>query len=378
MTLRLPIFTYISVLGLVLVWFDSALSQTLFSENWDDGQASVRWSTPIEVQENSGINFDGNANYAFDYGLLGIPSAPNSSSSTTRGLFLESNISEQTLGDEGESIGVLPLNFTMPATNYSVRADLYLFNNLGNGATEYATLGVHHQGSNNIPHRFGVNAGDGIAWQIDSDGGSLTDLFRYESSASSAESEISLGEWEDILDGTIPNVPTGTASVLGIQNQWVELEIRSVAGHITFMINGHLIDSYDNSVGDFDAGTILLAHSDPFNSVNLDNGAGFSNGSIYDNVVVTMMSQGLVGDYNGDSFVNAADYTVWRDSLGENVTAGSGADGSGDGIINQADYNTWTEHYAETDSVSQSSTVPEPTSGLMAGLLLSFLPTRLR
>lgn len=366
--------------GLAVVVSDSALAQTLFSENWDDGQASVRWSAPIELKENAGINFDGNANYAFDYGLLGIPSAPNSVSSTTTGLFLEANTSEQTAADEGESIGVLPLGFPLPTTDYAIRADLYLFNNQDLGSTEYATLGTHHQGTNNLPHRFSLNSGDGLAWQFDSDGLSVTDLFRYESVVGLSSSENSLGGWEDIPNGSISNVPTGDATNLGIQNQWVEIEISSIAGIIEFSINGFVIDSYDNTAEDFDAGTLLLAHSDPFNSVSLDNAAGFSNGSIFDNVIVTAISDSLAGDYNQDSVVDAADYTLWRDSFGASVSIGTGADGNGDGIIDSGDYAVWLNHYGESipKSTSFSQSVPEPTGLLLMISLSSLLTLRLR
>jgi Dockerin type I domain/Planctomycete extracellular len=54
----------------------------------------------------------------------------------------------------------------------------------------------------------------------------------------------------------------------------------------------------------------------------------------------------LLGDYNEDHTVNAADYTVWRNSLGQTgVTPFSGADGDGDGQITQADYSVWKNHF---------------------------------
>lgn len=79
----------------------------------------------------------------------------------------------------------------------------------------------------------------------------------------------------------------------------------------------------------------------------------------------------LPGDYNLDDVVDAADYTVWRDTLGS-LTA-LAADGSGNDIVDAADYGVWLDHFGEsiagltgeasalgapTDSVS----VPEPAS----------------
>ena len=44
----------------------------------------------------------------------------------------------------------------------------------------------------------------------------------------------------------------------------------------------------------------------------------------------------VAGDYNGDGFVNSADYAYWRGTVGSiNSLA---ADGNNDGIVNAADY----------------------------------------
>jgi hypothetical protein len=57
----------------------------------------------------------------------------------------------------------------------------------------------------------------------------------------------------------------------------------------------------------------------------------------------------LVGDYNQDHVVDAADYTVWRDSLGQmGLAPYSGADGDGDGTVDSDDYLVWKTHFGET------------------------------
>lgn len=61
----------------------------------------------------------------------------------------------------------------------------------------------------------------------------------------------------------------------------------------------------------------------------------------------------LQGDYNDDGLVNAADYTVWRDSL--NSDSDPSADGNGDRLVDQADLALWKGNYGATatpDSVS--------------------------
>jgi hypothetical protein len=64
----------------------------------------------------------------------------------------------------------------------------------------------------------------------------------------------------------------------------------------------------------------------------------------------------LLGDYNLNGVVDAADYVVWRKTLGgTNVSAYSGADGDGDTTIDQDDYVVWRTHFGQT--------LPPPGSG---------------
>jgi mannan endo-1,4-beta-mannosidase len=78
----------------------------------------------------------------------------------------------------------------------------------------------------------------------------------------------------------------------------------------------------------------------------------------------------LPGDYNTDGSVDAADYTVWRDSLGQSG-AGLPADGDGDGVIGDGDYAVWRLYFGQTASGLGSSPVPEPSSvGLLSLALL--------
>jgi microcystin-dependent protein len=83
-----------------------------------------------------------------------------------------------------------------------------------------------------------------------------------------------------------------------------------------------------------------------------------------------------VGDYNRNGIVDAADYTVWRNSVG---TANLAADGNGDEVIDGLDLAVWKMHYGETSSAgsgqasADAPAVPEPTTGVLwlAGWLYS-------
>jgi hypothetical protein len=79
------------------------------------------------------------------------------------------------------------------------------------------------------------------------------------------------------------------------------------------------------------------------------------------------------GDYNEDGAVDTADYVVWRETLGQAVTAWDGADGTGDGMVTQADYDAWRLNFGKTipnlsGSGSSLAEVPEP--GAVGFLLL--------
>lgn len=79
---------------------------------------------------------------------------------------------------------------------------------------------------------------------------------------------------------------------------------------------------------------------------------------------------GLVGDYNGNGVVDAADYTIWRDTLGDTVASGTGADGNGNGVIDTGDYDTWKTNFGNTSGAGAgSSSVPEPATATLLTLL---------
>jgi autotransporter-associated beta strand protein len=90
---------------------------------------------------------------------------------------------------------------------------------------------------------------------------------------------------------------------------------------------------------------------------------------------------GLMGDYNHNGTVDAADYTLWRDTLGS--TTNLAADGNANGVIDSGDYDVWKMHFGEQvlgSGASASQNVPEPAtiSLLIAGVatLLLRRPSR--
>jgi hypothetical protein len=90
----------------------------------------------------------------------------------------------------------------------------------------------------------------------------------------------------------------------------------------------------------------------------------------------------LPGDYSHNGIVDAADYTVWRDSLGQ-IGAGLAADGNGNGTIDAGDYDVWKTNFGQaagSGALSARNTgVPEPTSwGLLAAGTVGFFVPLMR
>ena len=72
---------------------------------------------------------------------------------------------------------------------------------------------------------------------------------------------------------------------------------------------------------------------------------------------------GLLGDYNNNGTIDAADYTVWRDAK----TSGDilANDPNGNGIADEEDFAYWREHFGESlggGSGQGLASVPEPAS----------------
>lgn len=109
-------------------------------------------------------------------------------------------------------------------------------------------------------------------------------------------------------------------------------------------------------------------------------GNNFYGGVIFDNILLQLVDvvAAVAGDYNGNGTVDAADYTLWRDTLGDTVTAGEGADGNGNGVIDTGDYDFWKTNFGNTSGSGSVGAIPEPASVLLLVTLLGLLPSRRR
>ncbi len=88
---------------------------------------------------------------------------------------------------------------------------------------------------------------------------------------------------------------------------------------------------------------------------------------------VSLNVGGVLGDYNLNGTVDAADYVVWRNLLNSNTIV---ADGSGNGVVDQDDYDVWRANFGNVaasaagagSSATMPAAVPEPSTAILAGL----------
>ena len=101
--------------------------------------------------------------------------------------------------------------------------------------------------------------------------------------------------------------------------------------------------------------------------------------------IISTFEGGLLGDFNGDSSVDAADYSVWRDNLGGDNSLGGNGDenGASAGLVDDADHALWKANFGSTTAGIGvgSGEVPEPTTTMLIAWLsfaLVACPARLR
>jgi hypothetical protein len=97
-------------------------------------------------------------------------------------------------------------------------------------------------------------------------------------------------------------------------------------------------------------------------------------------VFVASETANVPGDYNGDGTVNASDYTVWRNHLGQTYQLPNEVDGITPGQVTPEDYSAWKTRFGDSAGAGggagavASRAVPEPSSaltGCIVGLVAS-------
>jgi hypothetical protein len=118
----------------------------------------------------------------------------------------------------------------------------------------------------------------------------------------------------------------------------------------------------------------LGASTDPVDLVTIEWTSGIVQ-HLYDvpidqTLLVIEAPDQMPGDYNDDGTVDAADYTFWRDHMGQSMMlAGENPAATTPGVVDTEDFEFWKLYFGESlpsaTSVSQTA-VPEPTTWLTA------------
>ncbi len=198
------------------------------------------------------------------------------------------------------------------------------------------------------------------------------------------------GAWDNLNVVTQSALPAAGLQILGVGGNFVqesgatlEVDLLSTEIHDHLQVAGNatlagqlsvtLSEGYVPSLGDsfqlVGAGGTVAGVFDTMTLPSLPGGLAFA--VQYGPSAVTLVVEGIAGDYNLDGIVDGSDYAVWRNSLGQTGN-GLAADGNADGVINAADLNVWMANYGSTTppagQVSHASATPEPNT---AALLIS-------
>ncbi|WP_197531224.1 PEP-CTERM sorting domain-containing protein [Posidoniimonas corsicana] len=215
------------------------------------------------------------------------------------------------------------------------------------------------------------NIDTGTSGELIVDGGVLGGTGRVNGNATSTGGAVSPGQSVGLLtiDG---NYSQDSASSLVIElagESTGQFDVLYVLG--SAVLDGVLDIQYANgyvpSAADIGATWEVLTASSVNNAgvIELDS----SDASFYsltataNSLLLTLTAEpvlGLVGDYNDDGVVDAADYTVWRDALGTSTTLPNRDPGLG-GVVGADDYNAWRDNYGLSSAPEGTTgTVPEP------------------
>ena len=146
-----------------------------------------------------------------------------------------------------------------------------------------------------------------------------------------------------IFDGRDPNL---------VQDEWIQYTVSAIAP----------------------AGTAYVRMSNFFIQLVHD-GNMYDGGAVwFDNASLVRLTPDVVeveGDYNGNGIVDAADYTIWRDSLGQ-TGANLPADGDGNNVVNTNDYTYWKTRFGNpgAGAGANAAAVPEPAACCLIGIAL--------
>ena len=274
---------------------------TVFADNFDVNTAT-NW-TANKSSTDTAVTF------SFDYSTLGIPSAPNSTNGSTRGVQMKANLA-------GAAVAALSLSPTNQnfSGDYRIRFDGWInvngpFPGGGPGSTEFLTAGIGTAGTR--PEWTGNVAADGYYFSVNGDGGSsgtATNTADYNAYSGANILRVASGIYWAGTDTTARDngnvyyttaFPTGAAAPAFQQANypqqsgslnagtfglaWHDVIVSKRGSTVDWVVDGIRLATISNAT--FTASNVFVGFWDPFASLSSNNVINFG---LVDNVRIDM------------------------------------------------------------------------------------------
>ncbi len=161
-----------------------------------------------------------------------------------------------------------------------------------------------------------------------------------------ASEEDGAAEGEESAIGPVNIV---TASSLELDAEYIQ-SLRGTASHVGIRLSSETDHKYIS-----------------FSSLENHNGAPVPT------LLLEYLFEAPIGDFNVDGKVDAADYVLWRNTLGSTTDLAADADGNGE--VGTEDYLIWKEAYGAAASgalVNGATSIPEPSTLVLMLSVLAF------
>jgi T5SS/PEP-CTERM-associated repeat protein len=186
------------------------------------------------------------------------------------------------------------------------------------------------------------------------------------------------------IGGPTPNTSYDVVAVGGTASLDGMFEIEQLAGYIPSPTRTFTVLDAAALTGSFDSvasGARLAVMGGTTGGTFL---VHYGAGSPFDPTNVVLSAFQITGDYNLNGIVDAADYTVWRDTLGSTTDLRANGDNTGAsaGVVDAADFAAWKNNFGKKATGLGSAAVgavdavavPEPEIVALTLLALIFIP----